>query len=184
MDSANKLHIQLLLDSDDNGRVLFNHELFPIAHNAQFEQFCGKFFEKTRVDNLGIPEKLMEKIKNANLPPGKKISSIIASDNTEFIVSVKTILFHSEKFISVSLYPRRLRDMELFLRLKDHYGITEREFHIICFVKKGWTNKEIADELKMSVAAVKMHLSRIYNEKFNVANRAELVGVLEDFLES
>lgn len=185
-DSAEKAYIQLLLDSDDRGRALFNQEFLLIAHNAQFEQFCGKFLEKISIENLGVPEILLEKMRNGNgcgITPEAKKHSIIASDSTEYIVFVKSVLYHSKKFFSVTLYSRILREIELYLRLKVLYGVTEKEFRIISFVKKGWTNEEIAEELKISVASIKMHLTRIYNEKFKVSNRAELVGVLEDIVE-
>lgn len=53
--------------------------------------------------------------------------------------------------------------------------LTERELNIVSLVATGLTNKEIADEMYLSVSTVKNHLSNIF-AKLQCSNRAELVN--------
>jgi DNA-binding NarL/FixJ family response regulator len=53
-------------------------------------------------------------------------------------------------------------------------GSTEREADVIQGVLKGWANKDIADQLKLSERTVKFHLTRIY-KKFGVRSRTQLI---------
>lgn len=51
--------------------------------------------------------------------------------------------------------------------------LTHREFQIAGFIARGLRNKEVAREMKVSEATVKMHLHHIY-EKFHLTSRTEL----------
>ena len=53
-------------------------------------------------------------------------------------------------------------------------GVTDREKEIIEYVCRGYTNKEIADRLSVSLAAVRWHLKHIY-QKLHVHSRTEAV---------
>ena len=50
--------------------------------------------------------------------------------------------------------------------------LTEREYNVLNYVVCGLTNKEIAEELHISVHTVKAHLEAIY-DKFKVKNRVQ-----------
>jgi two-component system nitrate/nitrite response regulator NarL len=52
------------------------------------------------------------------------------------------------------------------------FGLTERELQIVSKVAAGYTNKEIAVELSISVRTVKHHLTNIF-DKIGVSNRLE-----------
>ena len=53
------------------------------------------------------------------------------------------------------------------------YNLTERQLQIIDLVKQGKSNKEIGEDLFISVNTVKYHLKIIY-EVLNISNRSEL----------
>ena len=53
------------------------------------------------------------------------------------------------------------------------FGLTLRESEIVSAVTNGYTNREIAEELKISEQTVKHHLTNIF-EKVGVTNRLEL----------
>jgi RNA polymerase sigma factor (sigma-70 family) len=55
---------------------------------------------------------------------------------------------------------------------KDIAGLSAREEQILVFLTKGCTNKEIADELKLSRETVHSHLQRVY-DKLQVHTRTE-----------
>ncbi len=52
--------------------------------------------------------------------------------------------------------------------------LTEQECNILCNIASGYTNKEIAKNLKISVHTVKTHLESIY-KKLNVSNRVQAI---------
>jgi two-component system, NarL family, nitrate/nitrite response regulator NarL len=57
---------------------------------------------------------------------------------------------------------------------KQDLGLTPREMQIIALIVVGYTNKDIARELKISQNTSKHHLTNIFN-KLGVSNRLELV---------
>ena len=70
-----------------------------------------------------------------------------------------------------------VRGMEPPLRAsaaKPDLGLTPREMQIIALIVAGYTNKDLAKELKISQNTSKHHLTNIFN-KLGVSNRLELV---------
>lgn len=70
-----------------------------------------------------------------------------------------------------------VRSMEPPLRAsaaKQDFGLTPREMQIIALIVAGYTNKDLAKELKISQNTTKHHLTNIFN-KLGVSNRLELV---------
>jgi DNA-binding CsgD family transcriptional regulator len=63
--------------------------------------------------------------------------------------------------------------------LKDKYNITKREMEVINLICLGKTNKEIADQLFISVDTVKDHNYKIF-QKTGVKNRTQLVKLVND----
>jgi DNA-binding NarL/FixJ family response regulator len=59
--------------------------------------------------------------------------------------------------------------------LDDTVSLTAREEETLLLLSKGYSNKEIADRLNLSVETVRSHLKHIY-EKMHVRSRAEAVA--------
>ncbi len=59
------------------------------------------------------------------------------------------------------------------------YKITEREFSVIQLICEGLTNKEIANELSISVNTVNNHVANIF-DKTNVRSRIDLLKLLKE----
>lgn len=59
------------------------------------------------------------------------------------------------------------------------FGLSEREFEIMTWVRKGKTNQEIGMILDISAFTVKNHLQRIFR-KIDVLNRAQAVAKMEN----
>ena len=59
------------------------------------------------------------------------------------------------------------------LRSKDPFGLTPREVEIVAAILSGYSNKDIAEKLKISHQTVKNHLSAIF-DKLGVSSRLEL----------
>ncbi len=62
----------------------------------------------------------------------------------------------------------------------ERYGITAREAEVVREICRGKANKEIADELFVTVQTVKDHTHRIY-QKTNVKSRTQLASLLREF---
>lgn len=69
------------------------------------------------------------------------------------------------RFAGVSTKPREKKSLEI---------LTEREMEVLKLVTKGLSNKEIADDLYLSVRTVQGHLANIFN-KLRVGSRTEAV---------
>jgi DNA-binding NarL/FixJ family response regulator len=63
--------------------------------------------------------------------------------------------------------------------LEKKYQITKREMEVIDLICLGKTNKEIADQLFISVDTVKDHNYKIF-QKTGVRNRTQLVRLVND----
>ena len=57
-------------------------------------------------------------------------------------------------------------------------ALTQRQHEILTHVRRGFTNKEIAEELGISEDGVKAHLSRLFL-RFSVTNRVELLAAAD-----
>lgn len=53
-------------------------------------------------------------------------------------------------------------------------SLTEREREVVCLVRKGFSNKDIADELSISNSTVRHHMTNIF-DKVGVPNRQKLL---------
>jgi len=70
-----------------------------------------------------------------------------------------------DRFVPSPGKPRKQESQEV---------LTEREMEVLRLVTKGLSNKDIADELCLSMRTVQAHLGRIFN-KLNVGSRTEAV---------
>ena len=52
-------------------------------------------------------------------------------------------------------------------------NLTPREFEVLQYICIGYTNKQIAQELKITTHTIKIHAAHI-QKKFNVKSRAEI----------
>lgn len=66
---------------------------------------------------------------------------------------------------------------ELFI---EKYGITAREAEVVREIYQGKANKEIADQLFVTVQTIKDHTHRIY-QKTNVKSRSQLASLMREF---
>ncbi len=71
------------------------------------------------------------------------------------------------------------RATTLSLESLSQYKITEREFSVIQLICEGLTNKEIANELSISVNTVNNHVANIF-DKTNVRSRIDLLKLLKE----
>ena len=68
---------------------------------------------------------------------------------------------------------------ELSFESLSHYKISEREFTVVQLICEGLTNKEIAQELNISVNTVNNHVANIFS-KMDVRSRIDLLKALKE----
>lgn len=78
---------------------------------------------------------------------------------------------------SMQVQELKLKTQAAFGRLSEQVKFTEREKEITLLILKGKSNKQIEDELYLSLQTVKNHITRIY-KKAGVRSRAELQSIL------
>ena len=64
------------------------------------------------------------------------------------------------------------------MRTTEPTKLTERQRQVLQLVRRGLTNREIADELEITEDGVKAHLSRLFL-RFGATNRVELLGAVD-----
>ncbi|MGQ8335377.1 LuxR C-terminal-related transcriptional regulator [Sunxiuqinia sp. A32] len=108
--------------------------------------------------------------------------------SSHWFVVVLFILFY---FSSIAILPTFLlfKSTENFIVVSDFesfclkYEISKREVEIIQEIRKGKTNKEIAESLFITLQTVKDHTHRIYT-KTNVSNRVQLTNLVNESVKS
>ena len=55
------------------------------------------------------------------------------------------------------------------------HKLTKREYELLALLKEGYSYKEMADKLYVTVFTVNQHLKKIY-QKLNVASKSELIS--------
>jgi DNA-binding CsgD family transcriptional regulator len=74
-----------------------------------------------------------------------------------------------QRSLVVEVRPGSLTD-----QVRSNWGaLTPRQKEVVLLICEGYTNKQIADKLYISIATVKTHIRRIF-AKFNLHSKAEL----------
>lgn len=76
-------------------------------------------------------------------------------------------------------HPNLPDDRDKLARLYAKYNISDREGEVIALVARGKTNREIADELYVSLSTVKLHINSIYR-KLKIRNRVQLSNFIRN----
>lgn len=69
------------------------------------------------------------------------------------------------------------RDDRLYAAMNEQYGLTRRAFQLALLVRQGLTNREIAGELRLSEATVKVYLHQLYRA-CGAASRTALIALM------
>lgn len=106
------------------------------------------------------------------------------------MLHIFVFLINGFVLVWVLVYAKKLKSSFTFLSVKNEsgtasfitkYNISKREKDILLLICEGKSNKEIADNLFISVDTVKDHNNNIF-QKTGVKNRTQLAGLYNDFL--
>ena len=91
------------------------------------------------------------------------------------LVAALLIIWHQKRMENLSLRLKTEAEMNRFF---DKYNISNREQEILYLILKGKTNRDIEDELYISIKTVKNHVYSIY-QKLGVKTRLELIRFIQ-----
>jgi DNA-binding NarL/FixJ family response regulator len=104
---------------------------------------------------------------------------VLKSSATEFLLkAIQTVMaggywVSRERVVNLVQYLRNLVQSSNEEARQRRYGLTARELEIFSAVVAGYSNREIAAQLKISQDTVKHHLRNIF-DKTGVSNRLQL----------
>ncbi|NIO80033.1 MAG: hypothetical protein GTN53_05710 [Candidatus Aminicenantes bacterium] len=94
---------------------------------------------------------------------------------TVLLLAALLYIWHHRRMKNLSLKLKTEAEME---RLFAKYKVSGREQEIIRLILKGKSNKDIEDDLYISIKTVKSHIYNIY-QKLGVKNRLELIHLIQ-----
>ena len=103
--------------------------------------------------------------------PIKEYDKIITKNTIPIILNILNI----DKDLSSGF----VNDLKNEMSLLDNTFLTNREIEILKFISKGYTNKQLCDELFISLNTVKTHITNIFN-KLNVRNRTQAIKKIKE----
>lgn len=108
------------------------------------------------------------------------ISGIISTHLSvaKFCKALKTVL-RGEIWVEQTHLKALLREAPSLSDKSLLRRFSEQDKNIIAKITEGLTNKEIAEQLNLSEATIKAHVSRLYR-KLNIHNRSQLVALSAD----
>lgn len=175
-------------DSGLDGLPLSSINSFGVCtldENFNFETF-NSFFKKLLTDkpndvsNSSIGKAIIGLAKDcAKLPEGTNPEPVyIDVDDRTYLLELSRFQQDRQKYMAV-LYPLSDFVQSRLKSLKDTYQLSAREFEILNLIlKNGMTNDEIAEDLFISPATVKRHISNAYN-KLGINTQKQLLSMLK-----
>lgn len=86
------------------------------------------------------------------------------------------ILFLHDLISNINDYNTAYQDPDALKKIFKEYNLSIREVEVALLLSKGYTNKQIADNLFISVSTVKAHSFNIY-KKLKVSSRHEIIAL-------
>lgn len=102
-------------------------------------------------------------------------SFLMRSIDTEiYIILIAIIFLGFGGWLALKIFrPIERQDIEASgMRIRNIAGFSDREAEVLLFLCHGYTNKEIAAQLEITINTVKSHLKNIY-VKLGVSNRTQ-----------
>ncbi|WP_114351960.1 response regulator [Saliterribacillus persicus] len=114
-------------------------------------------------------------LKSSGLKEFKDILRFITEG--KFVAPQKLVQYFSKRLDALLQIERESSLHFIKEHFADRTDLNKREWQIIQLLKKGWTNRMIAEELSISEGTVKNYLSLVY-KKLDIKNRVELLQML------
>lgn len=149
-------------------RITYTDDLFSILLGICAMTAAAKCMEEHMVESIEL--NVRQSLVNMNLKL-EQAENELKSISNRFPEST------ADKKVSVMHMSNDSRQLEDFCR---DFGITDREKEVLRLLLEGRTNREIADELIISIGTVKAHTHGIYS-KIEVSRRGQLMNVFSTY---
>ncbi|MDX8044507.1 response regulator transcription factor [Gracilibacillus sp. S3-1-1] len=118
-------------------------------------------------------------LKSSGLDEFKEILRFIVDG--KFVAPQSLVKYFSHRLEALQKIERESSFHYIKETFNQHQDLNNRELQIIQLIKKGWTNRMIADQLGISEGTVKNYLSIIY-KKLGIKSRVELLQLLTELI--
>lgn len=171
-----------VLDITNTGIILFEHtdSIHVPYYNPICTRYCSNFIRNA--NSHTVVSQFLQKVV---IPYGVAIAGL--SDLTVNLTSLNGKKYslriidngsHAQNLLTVFLKPLENAPSTIKLNIQNVYSLfTPREHEVTILIMQGLTNKQIADQLCISISTVKSHIKRIF-EKTNAVNRSSLISML------
>lgn len=136
---------------------------------------------------LGMgPERHLPERLAVHVPPlatthdAHRAARVCAITGSAVLASFDFLRGPSPARIAIWLREDALGDEALFTMLKERYRISARGFRLAQLVRRGLTNRQIAEELGLTESTVKVYLHQLYKD-CGVSSRTTLIALVERF---
>ena len=168
-----------LLARAGEGLVLCDAELRVLDATPLAVHLLGRI-------GASAPERLPEKLAN---PVNEQLASNDISRTTRILMSSSGAVMHVHAApiagdpparLMLLLREEALRDDDLYVRMRHELPISRRGFQLALLVRKGLSNRQIAEYLGLTESTVKVYLHHLYRD-CEVSSRTALVALLARF---
>jgi DNA-binding NarL/FixJ family response regulator len=173
----------MVVDIFQNGKELINYldnnevEIvltdlnMPVMDGFGVLRHCKKHYPELKVIVLSMYDE--EKIYKECLEVGADAFVLKDADPDELIFTI-TEVFEGRHVKSFKRVIEQSNLSPFFDAFRDKYRLSRRELQILRMIKDGLFNKDIADQLNLSVQTVETHRKHIH-QKLQVNTRVELI---------
>lgn len=183
---------QVLEDADGQGLLILTPSLRVVYRDHHARNLCNLInkLEHDKTANGIIPAKVFEacleiatvlqsgysRLNGDSL----QIKVVLGNAHTQVVVLVTGLpLFHdpSQSQILVILEEASYGLRRLIRTAQKHFRLSEKETRVVQHLLKGWTNKEIANELHISEQTIKEHIKNIMKKAKAVTRTGIIIAI-------
>jgi DNA-binding CsgD family transcriptional regulator len=93
-------------------------------------------------------------------------------------VQATSLRFSDRANVSIYLREEVIRDDEVYNVLRERFGVSMRGFQLAMLIRKGLSNRQIAERLTLAESTVKIYLHQLY-KTCGVSSRTGLIALLD-----
>jgi DNA-binding CsgD family transcriptional regulator len=171
-----------LLNSLSEMVVVTDNEKKVIMINSALAEKLKTLNKINSLSEIFVEHKMIDRIMNSLIE--KSASSVILNltlPGNETMLVKGDISLYNDSFGDLNGFVIIVQGLNgAYSRLKNS-GITEREYELIKQILSGNSNRQIAEQLKISLRTVETHISNIFN-KLGLKSRIELINYCAEIL--
>lgn len=165
------------------GVIVLNNKFSVLHYNDIALNFCQDIINRNNCPNY--VEEVINKVSNKLLQQALNSNSYMDTFIDQYSFKINPFMVPNfnkgmETYYSVYIQKISSNECKKLTNAATFYNLTEREVELISLVLKGYSNKEISDELFISTHTVRTHIQNIF-KKMNVNRRTALQERIKSF---